>query len=145
MVDNSARAFADGQLLYPPYSHLGWVQWADPLEGMAASDMAQARNEKLPLVIFSQRSSLNINLNHCKAVDFITSAVTSHLHICITANKQSSILHREGNVDTFLEVLNDKVLTGMVNIGKYGELASWLLWLLAKDLYPQMGKSGMLS
>ncbi|KIK19402.1 hypothetical protein PISMIDRAFT_107593 [Pisolithus microcarpus 441] len=34
--------FMDGQLIFPPYSQLRWDQMADPLNGITATDMAQA-------------------------------------------------------------------------------------------------------
>ncbi|KAI6007926.1 hypothetical protein EDC04DRAFT_2611228 [Pisolithus marmoratus] len=39
------------------------------------------------------------------------------------------------NLYKFLDALEEKIISGMVDIGKSGGLASHLLWLLAKDLY----------
>ena len=41
LADDSLRADAAGQLLYPPYTHLGWDQNADALSDVSANDIAQ--------------------------------------------------------------------------------------------------------
>ncbi|KAI6033314.1 hypothetical protein EDC04DRAFT_2214485 [Pisolithus marmoratus] len=185
---DSARVFAAGQLVYPPYCQLGWDQRADPLKAIAAVDVAQAghiigfgrvlwksiqelydvegmmevamsklsgssANENLPLVTLSQRICLNLTLGHREAVKFSTSAVASHLRVCISITEDrnwsfttypsepflscaaAALLHEGCNLDTFLKALEEKILSGMVDVGQSGELASRLLWLLAKDLY----------
>ncbi|KAI6107521.1 hypothetical protein EDD16DRAFT_1898820 [Pisolithus croceorrhizus] len=191
---DSARVSSDGRLLYPPYSQLGWDQWADPLEGISATEVARAGhiigygralwkslqelygvmqmklvattklsgppgNENLPLVTWSQRFCLNIIMGHHGTMKFIESAVASHLRVCIRTTQDrtwsfttypsepfvscaaASILHRQNNLDTYLEALEDKILSGMVDVGQSGELASRLLWLLAKDLYVRRNPS----
>ncbi|KAI6042758.1 hypothetical protein EDC04DRAFT_2891606 [Pisolithus marmoratus] len=185
---DSAKVFADGQLPYPPYCALGWDQLADPLEGIAATDVARAdhiigygramwksiqevydveemmgiaisklfgtsANKDLPLVIWSQRCCLEVTLGHHEAIRFVESGVASYLRICIATTDDrncifttylsesflscaaASLLHTDRNLDTFLKTLEGKILNGMVDVGKSGELASRLLWLLAKDLY----------
>ncbi|KAI6135505.1 hypothetical protein EV401DRAFT_2192055 [Pisolithus croceorrhizus] len=110
-------------------------------------------NEDLPLVTWSQRFCLNITMGHHGTMKFIQSAVASHLRVCVRTTQDrawsfttypsepfvscaaASILHRQNNLDIYLEALEDKILSGMVDVGKSGELASRLLWLLAKDLY----------
>ncbi|KAI6032504.1 hypothetical protein EDC04DRAFT_2230603 [Pisolithus marmoratus] len=112
-------------------------------------------NKDLPLVTLSQRFCLNFNLvfGPPDTIEFFKSAVASHLciYIRITGDGNwvfaaypsepflscaaASVLHSEGNLDTFLKVLEDKIICGMVEVGRSGELASRLLWVLAKDLY----------
>ncbi|KAI6042757.1 hypothetical protein EDC04DRAFT_881013 [Pisolithus marmoratus] len=185
---DSARVIADGQLLYPPYCQLGWDQLADPLEGIAATDVARAdhivgygramwksiqalynvegmvglavsklsgtsENKDLLLVIWSQRCCLQITLSHHEAVRFVESGVASYLRICIATTDDRNcifttypsepflscaaalLLHIDRDLGMPLKALEEKVLSGMVDVGKSGELASRLLWLLAKDLY----------
>ncbi|KAI5988284.1 hypothetical protein EDC04DRAFT_1444658 [Pisolithus marmoratus] len=126
------------------------------LMGFAISKLCGATaNKNLPLVTISQRFSLTLTLGHRAAVKFATSAVASHLRVCIsiTEDRNSSIttypselflsctamasLHEEGNLDTFLQVFERKIISSMVDIGKSGGSVNWLLWLLAKDLYIQ--------
>ncbi|KAI6040144.1 hypothetical protein EDC04DRAFT_2998998 [Pisolithus marmoratus] len=110
-------------------------------------------NKNLPLVTLSQRFCLNVTSNHHEDMEFIPSSVANHLCVCITATKDhdwssttypsepflscaaASLLHKDGNLDTFLKALEDKILSGIINVVKSRELASQLLWLLAKDLY----------
>src|SRR5882757_9660263 len=40
-ADDSLRVAAAGQLLYPPYTRLGWDQNADALSDVSANDVAQ--------------------------------------------------------------------------------------------------------
>lgn len=40
-IHDSLRVAVAGQLLYPPYTHLGWDQNADPLSGTSANDVAR--------------------------------------------------------------------------------------------------------
>ncbi|KAI6042390.1 hypothetical protein EDC04DRAFT_1000571 [Pisolithus marmoratus] len=44
-------------------------------------------------------------------------------------------MHMERILDMFLRTLEHKIGSGVIDVGKSGELASQLLWLLAKDLY----------
>ncbi|KAI6115032.1 hypothetical protein EDD17DRAFT_1827054 [Pisolithus thermaeus] len=112
-----------------------------------------SENKNLSLVVLSQRVCLNITFGHHEAVEFVESAVASHLLVCIAITDDrnwsfttyssepflscaaASLLHEEGNLDIFLKALEVKVLSRMIDVGKSGELASRLLWLLAKDLY----------
>ncbi|KAI6118232.1 hypothetical protein F5141DRAFT_1097127 [Pisolithus sp. B1] len=155
---DSARIPADGRLIYPPYCQLGWDARADPFEGTAGHQAISklsgtSENKNLSLVVLSQRVCLNITFGHHEAVEFVESAVASHLLVCIAITDDrnwsfttypsepflscaaASLLHEEGNLDIFLKALEVKVLSRMIDVGKSGELASRLLWLLAKDLY----------
>jgi hypothetical protein len=40
-TDDSLRVAVAGQLLYPPFTHLGWDQNADALSDVSANDVAQ--------------------------------------------------------------------------------------------------------
>ncbi|KIK15021.1 hypothetical protein PISMIDRAFT_337486 [Pisolithus microcarpus 441] len=122
--------------------------------GVAISKLSGTSEDKnLSLVVLSQRICLNITLGHPEAVEFVESGVASHLRVCIAITDDrnwsfttypsepflscaaASLLHAEGNLDSFLKALEVKILSGMVDVGRSGELASRLLWLLAKDLY----------
>ncbi|KAI6033368.1 hypothetical protein EDC04DRAFT_3034593 [Pisolithus marmoratus] len=162
--DDSASA--DGQLVYPPYCQLGWDQMAAPLEWIAAMSVAQAchiigvelyddeglmgfaisklcgttANKNLLLVTISQRFSLTLTLGHHAAVKFATSAMASHLRVCIsiTEDHNSSIttytselflsctamasFHEEGNLDTFLQAFERKIVSSMVDIEDFWDL-----------------------
>ncbi|KAG2152688.1 uncharacterized protein EDB93DRAFT_1327626 [Suillus bovinus] len=41
MIHDSLRVAVAGQLVYPPYTHLGWDQLADPLSNISANDVAK--------------------------------------------------------------------------------------------------------
>ncbi|KAI6042392.1 hypothetical protein EDC04DRAFT_2892069 [Pisolithus marmoratus] len=184
---SSTRVSADGTLIFRPYSQLEWDHMADPLEGIAAADVAQAghiigygrplwkstagesvhkvialamnklfgpeRSENPLLAVLSQRFYLNVNLGHHEAAQFVASSVATHLRVCISFSDDrnwsfttypsesvlscvaAAMLHARGNLDRFLDVPEEKILSGMIDVGKSGELASRLLWLLAKDLF----------
>jgi hypothetical protein len=55
-ADNTLRVAVIGQLLYPPFTHLGWDQNADALCDVSANDVAQFEHIAgfgRPLFIFS--------------------------------------------------------------------------------------------
>ncbi|KAI6042694.1 hypothetical protein EDC04DRAFT_912265 [Pisolithus marmoratus] len=111
------------------------------------------KSENLPLAVLSQRFYLNVTLGHYEAAHFIASSVANHLRVYITLPDDRSwsfttypsepfvscaaalLLHAKGNLDIFLGVLEEKILSGMIDVGKSGEVASRLLWPLAKDLF----------
>ncbi|KAH7890575.1 hypothetical protein F5I97DRAFT_1836558 [Phlebopus sp. FC_14] len=104
------------------------------------------------LAILGQRFGLHISFGHPDAVGYLDSAVASYLRICIATTEDriwkytsypsepflscvaAKALH-SGHLLKCLEHLRDKVNNGMIELGERGELASRLLWLLAKDLY----------
>ena len=104
------------------------------------------------LAILGQRFGLEICFGHPEAVEHVESGVASRLRICLTTTEDrtwsftcypsepflsciaASILH--GSTDTLyfcLRSLQKKVYNGMISIDQAGELASRMLWLLAKD------------
>ena len=106
------------------------------------------------LAILGQRFGLEICLGHPEAVEHVEYGVASHLRICLATTEDrtwsftrypsepflsciaASILH--GSIDTLrtsLQSLQKKVYNGMISTGQAGELASRMLWLLAKDLF----------
>lgn len=141
------------------YGRAQWKSLQEPynvqdIMGVAISKLSgTSENKNLSLVVLSQRICLNITLGHPEAVEFVESGVASHLRVCIAITDDhnwsfttypsepflscaaASLLHAEGNLDNFLKALEVKILSGMVDAGRSGELASRLLWLLAKDLY----------
>ncbi|KAI6160278.1 hypothetical protein EDD17DRAFT_1510588 [Pisolithus thermaeus] len=184
---NSARVFADEKLAFPSFCQLGWDQMADPLHGIAATDVAQAghimgygralwksiqgnsvaemiaiaiaklcgvkKAENIPLAVLSQRFCLHVAFGHHEAVKFLESSVASNLRVRVFISEDrnsllttypsesllscaaASLLHTMSNLDKFLQALEEKILNGMIDVGKSGELTSRLLWLIAKDLY----------
>ena len=105
------------------------------------------------LAILGQRFGLEICFGHPEAVEHVKSGVANHLRICLATTEDrtwsftcypsepflsciaASILH--GSTDTLrrcLESLQRKVFNGMISTDQAGELASRILWLLAKDL-----------
>ncbi|KAF9239629.1 hypothetical protein BU15DRAFT_74483 [Melanogaster broomeanus] len=105
------------------------------------------------LAILGQRFGLDICFGHSEAVEHTESLVASHLRICITVTEDrrwsfttypsepylscvaASLLHEKSEMrDETLRVLMKKVNDGMIDMGQSGELASRMLWLLAKDL-----------
>ncbi|KAI6033362.1 hypothetical protein EDC04DRAFT_3034547 [Pisolithus marmoratus] len=127
------------------------------VEGLVTLAMSKlcgaTANKNLPLVTISQRFCLTLTLGHCEACKFAVSAVASHLRICISITEDrnwifttypsepfvscaaAGLLHVGRNLYTFLDALEEKILSGMVDISKSGGLAGRLLWLLAKDLH----------
>ncbi|KAI5984772.1 hypothetical protein EDC04DRAFT_2615605 [Pisolithus marmoratus] len=111
------------------------------------------RSENPLLAVLSQRFYLNVNLGHHEAAQFVASSVATHLRVCISFSDDrnwsfttypsepvlscvaAAMLHARGNLGRFLDVLKEKILSGMIDVGKSGELTSRLLWLLAKDLF----------
>ncbi|KAL4064133.1 hypothetical protein V8B97DRAFT_2026162 [Scleroderma yunnanense] len=106
------------------------------------------------LAVLGQRFGLEISFGHPESVERIERGVTSHMRICIATTEDrawsfttypsepflsciaASTLHggkymlRDG-----LYTLQRRTYSGMVSIGQVGELASRLLFLLAKDLF----------
>src|SRR6266568_5041443 len=106
------------------------------------------------LAILGQRVNLNITLGHPDSVEHLEKGVASHLLICLATTLDrnwrftsypsepllSCVAARDlhaapdllgGALSTLLNIVN----SGMIDMGQRGELASRLLWLLAKDLF----------
>ena len=106
------------------------------------------------LAVLGQRFGLNVTFGHPDSVEHLENGVASHLRICLATTPDrnwrftsypsepllscvaASDLHgRPGRLGLALESLLKAVNAGMIDIGQRGELASRLLWLLAKDLF----------
>ncbi|KAG2141416.1 uncharacterized protein EDB93DRAFT_634537 [Suillus bovinus] len=73
-IHDSMRVAVSGELLYPPYRHLGWDQNADPLSGTSANNVASfdhivgfGRPLFVPMFLFSFSISLTA-MNRWKSV-----------------------------------------------------------------------------
>ena len=114
------------------------------------------------LAILGQRFGLEICLGHPEAVKYVECGVASHLRICLATTEDRTwsftsypsepflsciaafILH--GSTDTLkicLQSLQRKIYNGMISTGQAGELASRILWLLAKDLFVRTKGNGL--
>ena len=112
------------------------------------------RNTDHVLAIMGQRFGLNMTLGHPDSVEHLEKGVASHLRVCLATTLDrnwrftsypsepllscvaASNLHAEPKMlgealGTLLNIVN----SGMIDMGQRGELASRLLWLLAKDLF----------
>ena len=114
------------------------------------------------LAILGQRFGLEICLGHPEAVKHVECGVASHLRICLATTENrtwsftsypsepflsciaASILH--GSTDTLqtcLRSLQKKIYSGMISTGQAGELASRMIWLLAKDFFIRTQGKGL--
>ncbi|KAG9318913.1 hypothetical protein JVU11DRAFT_1024 [Chiua virens] len=106
------------------------------------------------LAVLGQRFGLKVALGHPDSIEQLETAVASHLRICLSTTLDrtwrwtdypsepllscmaAKLLHDEpGKLGAALEKLMQRVNSGMIDMGQRGELASRLLWLLAKDLF----------
>lgn len=65
LTDNSLRVAIGGQLLYQPYTYLGWDQNADSLSGISANDVGKFRHIigfGRPLFVLVSLSSCSVSL-----------------------------------------------------------------------------------
>ena len=106
------------------------------------------------LAVLGQRFGLNVTFGHPDSVEHLETGVASHLRVCLATTPDrnwrftsypsepllscvaASVLHEGPEtlklaLGSLLKVVN----SGMVDVGQRGELASRLLWLLAKDLF----------
>ncbi|KAH7905770.1 hypothetical protein BJ138DRAFT_1130306 [Hygrophoropsis aurantiaca] len=195
VIYDSLRVAEGGQLLFPPFTHLGWDQNADGLRAISANAVATfdhiigfgrplwsslkeverggaggivatatvklcKDNQFKPgdmdqaLAVLSQRFGLDVCFGHPDSVSYLEKAVASHLRICIGTTEDrmwkftsypsepflscvaANLLHTTAwALPSVLGILTEKVDSGMFKVGQGGELASRLLWLLAKDKY----------
>ncbi|KAG2114169.1 uncharacterized protein F5147DRAFT_678222 [Suillus discolor] len=106
------------------------------------------------LAVLAQRFALDIRFGHRDTVSYIKTAVASHLRVCFSTTENglwsdtfhpsepflscvaAMLLHQSpDNLPNVLHVLENRIHSGMVEIGQRGELTSRLLLLLAKDLF----------
>lgn len=106
------------------------------------------------LAILGQRFGLKVTFGHPDSVEHLEKGVVSHLRMCLATTLDrkwwftsypfepllscvaASDLHAApGILESALGTLLTTVSFGMIDMGQRGELASRLLWLLAKDLF----------
>ncbi|KAH7902988.1 hypothetical protein BJ138DRAFT_1120865 [Hygrophoropsis aurantiaca] len=121
---------------------------------LCKSSRFEANDQNLALAALSQRFCLDVSVGHPEAVRYLETAVASHLRVCLAVTEDrtwkstsypsepflscvaAGLIHRsEGTLRDTLGALVTKVEGGLFEIGQNGELASRLLWLLAKDIY----------
>ena len=121
---------------------------------LCGSERFDPKNINHVLAVLGQRFAVKVTFGYPDSVAFLETAVASHLRICIgtTLDRRwrwtnypsepllscvaASNLHEDPNtLQRALGILLDAVNRGMIDMGQRGELASRLLWLLAKDLY----------
>ena len=112
--------------------------------------MARAADD---LAVIAQRFGLDVYFGHKEAVSFIENAIVSHARICLGTTESrmwsftaypsepflscaaAQVLHHSSqDRNRILQTVMEKVRIGLVEVGRTGELANRLLWLLAKDL-----------
>ncbi|KAG9310693.1 hypothetical protein JVU11DRAFT_9287 [Chiua virens] len=118
------------------------------------NDVFDATKTSHVLAILGQRFGLKVALGHPDSVEHLENGVASHLRICLSTTLDrtwrwtdypsepllscvaAKLLHvHPDKLDTALTTLMQRVNSGMIDMGQRGELASRLLWLLAKDLF----------
>ncbi|KAL4070251.1 hypothetical protein J3A83DRAFT_4372409 [Scleroderma citrinum] len=106
------------------------------------------------LAVLGQRFGLEISFGHPESVERIERGVTSHMRICIATTEDRAWSFTTYSSEPFLSciaastlhggkymlrdglyTLQRRTYSGMVSIGQVGELASRLLFLLAKGLF----------
>lgn len=109
------------------------------------------------LAVLSQRFALNVAFGHPESVKFIDTSISSFMRICISitddrmwrftsypsepilSSAAATVMHGGGgtNIVRCLQVLNQKIRSGMINRGARGELVCRLLLLLGRDYTPE--------
>ena len=114
------------------------------------------------LAILGQRFGLEICLGHPEAVKHVECGVASHLRICLATTENrtwsftyypsepflsciaASLLHQSADaLEICLKSLQKRIYSGMISTGQAGELASRMIWLLAKDTYVRAEGKGL--
>ena len=112
------------------------------------------REEDDHLAVLAQRFCIDIFFNHKEASSYVETAVASHGRICLSTTEDRAwsfttypsepflscaaarIFHKSSVYQKkVLTTLMKKVRSGLIDIGKTGELANRLIWLIAKDNY----------
>ena len=75
------------------------------------------KETKHVFAVLGQQFGLNVSFGHPDSAALVDTGVVNRLRICHSMTLENDIRH------------------GVVELGRCGELTSWLLWLLAKDLY----------
>ncbi|KAI9462598.1 hypothetical protein HD554DRAFT_2330393 [Boletus coccyginus] len=121
---------------------------------LCGGDEFDPRKTSHVIAVLGQRFGLNVTFGHPDSVEHLESGVASHLRICLATTMDrnwrftsypsepllSCVAARSlhavpGKLKIALGTLLNAVNSGMIDVGQRGELASRLLWLLAKDLF----------
>ncbi|KAG0702724.1 hypothetical protein DFH29DRAFT_920145 [Suillus ampliporus] len=110
VIHNSLQIAVTGELLYPPYTRLGWDQNADPLSDISANDVAKFHHivgfgrplwkslvgkQSIAEIMMlaaqklckSKEFGLDICFGHPDAVSYLEKGVASHLRICFSTTE----------------------------------------------------------
>ena len=106
------------------------------------------------VAVLGQRFGLNVTFGHPDSASLLETGVASHLRICLATTLDrnweftgypsepllSCVAARDlhqvpQKLELALGTLLNAVSSGMIDVGQHGELASRLLWLLAKELF----------
>jgi hypothetical protein len=128
---------------------------------MLAHDYDKTK-EGVSLALVSQRFALDVVFGHPEAVNYVETSVASHMRICISVTEDRSwketcypseplLSHAAADVmwendqvlPNVLFHLKNKIESGMIDVGKNGELVCRLLLLFAKDHYLSRSFTGM--
>jgi len=115
---------------------------------------SQSDEDQNHLAVLAQRFGLDIYFDHKEAASLIENAIASHGCICLATTEDqtwsfttypsepflscvaANIMHTSPDVRAnILMTMMRKVKTGLIEVGKTGELANRLIFLLGKDLY----------
>ena len=121
---------------------------------LCGGDTFDASKTSHVLGVLGQRFGLNVTFGHPDSVEHLENGVASHLRICLATTLDrnwrftsypsepllscvaATDLHEDPKkLEVALTTLLNAVNYGMIDVGQRGELASRLLWLLAKDLF----------
>ncbi|KAF8346701.1 hypothetical protein F5887DRAFT_91833 [Amanita rubescens] len=138
-----------------------WTSIGDigSLELLARLKLAPGIEENKPdigdqLAVLAQRFGLDIYFGYKEAISLIENAVASHGRVYLATTEErtwsfttypsepllscvaAQLLHQSPKArKDILVALNEKVKAGLIEVGKTGELANRLIFLLGKDLY----------
>ena len=124
------------------------------LSKLCSGDDFNAQKASHVIAVLGQRFRLNVTFGHPESVEHLENGVTSHMRICLATtmdrnwrftNYPSEPLlscvaavdpHKKPEkLELALKTLLVAVNSGMIVLGQRDELASRLLWLLAKDFF----------
>lgn len=123
-------------------------------EKLAPGSEKNNQDEENHLAVIAQRFGLDIYFHHEEAAALVENAVASHGRICLAMTQDrtrnftaypsepflsciaAKILHKSPKArDKILTTLKEKVNSGLVELGRTGQLVNRLIFLLGKDLY----------
>ncbi|KAF8350898.1 hypothetical protein F5887DRAFT_322542 [Amanita rubescens] len=122
--------------------------------GIDEPKRSQSDEDQNHLAVLAQRFGLDIYFDHKEATSLIENAIASRGRICLATTEDrtwsfttypsepflscvaANILHTSPDVRAdILRTMMRKVKIGLIEVGKTGELANRLIFLLGKDLY----------